>query len=104
MLGLHWYDPEECSPAYYSKWKTWSIVAAIRLFLYLCSIFYLYLNRAYLEARPDRLASALNTRNLIDLGGAIWFIVGIVWVFDYNGRCLLPFLPFSRLRLCAYLT
>jgi len=83
ILSKYWYD-DTCVATETAKWKTYALIAAMRMFLYVSSVSALY----YLNGRGPNVSVSgslmrflSHARNGLDAFGLIWFVVGNMWLF-----------------------
>ena len=83
ILAKYW-DDTTCVSTETAKWKTYALIAAMRMFLYVSSVTALY----YLNGRGPSVNVSGNlmrflshARNGLDAFGLIWFVVGNMWLF-----------------------
>jgi len=81
VLTLHWDDHQSvCDQAHRARWRGWLLVAALRLFLHVITVFFfVFASRRWGEdARIVK--TLLRLRNLLDSVGLFWFFVGNMWI------------------------
>mmetsp|Transcript_19251 Transcript_19251/g.19386 ORF Transcript_19251/g.19386 Transcript_19251/m.19386 type:complete len:360 (+) Transcript_19251:104-1183(+) len=91
VLAQHWGDNSICDGDHRMKWNYWSLMSAIRMFLYTSIVILMYFYRSYLETNAVALIRATNIRNVMDALGLIWFVIGNMWLFgDDSSGCSNP--------------
>lgn len=91
ILFIHWDDASPCDNPRRDRWKWWSMVSAIRMSLFTITILSIHLMRTQRFDMPRVLANLTSSKNLLDILGLIWFVVGNMWVFgDNTGHCSNP--------------
>jgi len=92
LLAQNWSDSSVCDEDHRKKWRLWSLLSAIRMFLYTLIVIMMYLYRTYLESHAIALVRATNFRNIVDALGLIWFVIGNMWLFgdESTSNCSNP--------------
>jgi len=80
ILSKYWHDTT-CEPSETTKWKTYALIAALRMFLYVSSVSALYRLNGRMPATTRLMRFLSHARNGLDAFGLIWFVVGNMWLF-----------------------
>ena len=89
ILPIHWSDAKICSQENHDKWNWWSLISALRMFIYLVIVMYMHYHRDEI-VENELIDQYTNFRNMVDASGLVWFLVGNVWVFSDEVDCSHP--------------
>ena len=98
VLGAFWDDERACDEVRRNRWRWWAVLATLRMFVFLviAAAQHLlaeepdsFLRGVLLQGGQRRLDRAVEQlaklRNLVDVAGLVWFVIGNLWVFDFEG-------------------
>ncbi len=80
ILAKNW-DDQTCISSETAKWKTYALIAALRMFFYVSTVTAMYQLNGRLTLASPLMRFLSHARNGLDAFGLIWFVVGNMWLF-----------------------